>query len=68
MAGARRTAARGSLQAGAAPADPEGGQELPDVLAFADLTADILLLPKADERLEAASARAAEEFVKRHAI
>jgi hypothetical protein len=68
MAGARRTAARGGLQAAAAPADPEGGRDLPDVLAFADLTADILLLPKADERLEAASTGAAMKFVKRHAI
>jgi hypothetical protein len=68
MAGARRTAARGSLQAAAAPADPEGGQELPDVLAFADLTADILLPPDTDKRLEAASTGAAMEFVKRHAI
>jgi len=68
MAGARRTAVRGGLQASAAPADPEGGRELPNVLAVADLTADILLLPKADKRLEAASTGAAMEFVKRHAI
>jgi hypothetical protein len=68
MAGARRTAARGGLQAAAAPSDPKGGQELPDVLAFADLTADILLPPDTDKRLEAASAGAAVEFVKRHAI
>jgi hypothetical protein len=68
MAGARRAAARGGLQAAAAPTNPEGGQELPDVLALTDLTADILLPPDTNKRLEAASAGAAEEFVKRHAI
>jgi len=68
MAGARRTAARGSLQAAAAPADPEGGQELPDVLALTGFTADILLPPDTNKRLEAASAGAAEKFVKGHAI
>jgi len=68
MAGARRTAARGCLQAATAPPDSEGGQELPDVLALADLAVDILLFADADKRLEAASAGATKEFVKRHAI
>jgi hypothetical protein len=63
MAGARRAAARGGLQAAAAPADPEGGQEFPDVLTLADLTTDFFLLPEADERLEAVSTGAAEEFI-----
>jgi hypothetical protein len=68
MAGARRAAARGGLQAASASADPEGGQEFPDVLTLADLTTDLFLLPEADERLEAVSTGAAEEFIERHAI
>jgi len=63
MAGACRAAAQGGLQATAAPADPEGGQEFPDVVTLADLTTDLFLLPKADERLEAVSTGAAEEFI-----
>jgi hypothetical protein len=63
MAGARRAAARRGPQAGAASADPEGGQEFPDVLTPADLTTDLFFLPEADERLEAASTGAAEEFI-----
>jgi len=68
MAGASRAAARGGLQTVPGPADPEGGNELPDVIALAHVATDLFLLPKADERFEAVSTGAAEEFIKGHAI